>query len=160
MVASPSTDDSAEADERQFSAEREELLREIENDFRMTTAWTGRAAPNGRVRDAMGRVPRHAFVPAAELSLSYINTPLPIGWGQTISQPFIVALMTDLLDPEPDDERVAPGLHVNVARAGDEGILHDLPDHVDDRLTEILVALFLFVRCDLEVYGRDQIVGE
>src|SRR5262249_40926600 len=48
------------------------------------------------------KVPRHEFVPAAEERHAYINNALPIGHGQTISQPYIVALMTDLLDPEPD----------------------------------------------------------
>ena len=49
------------------------------------------------VLEAMRRVPRHAFVPAAQRGLAYDNRPLPIGYGQTISQPYIVALMTDLL---------------------------------------------------------------
>jgi protein-L-isoaspartate O-methyltransferase len=49
------------------------------------------------VLDAMRRVPRHAFVPASQRELAYTNRPLPIGYGQTISQPYIVALMTDLL---------------------------------------------------------------
>ena len=49
------------------------------------------------VLEAMRRVPRHAFVPAGQRELAYANRPLPIGYGQTISQPYIVALMTDLL---------------------------------------------------------------
>jgi len=53
--------------------------------------------------EAMAQVPRDAFVPAAEKPLAWLNRPLPIGQGQTISQPFVVALMTDLLDLEPDD---------------------------------------------------------
>jgi protein-L-isoaspartate(D-aspartate) O-methyltransferase len=48
-------------------------------------------------------VPRHRFVPPAQAPLAYENRPLPIGEGQTISQPFVVALMTGLLDPAPDD---------------------------------------------------------
>lgn len=52
-----------------------------------------------RVLDVMARVPRHAFVPAAQRSHAYENRPLPIGYGQTISQPYIVALMTDLAQP-------------------------------------------------------------
>ena len=51
----------------------------------------------------MGRVPRHLFVPAPLASLAYMDTPLPIGFDKTISQPFIVAVMTDLLDPQPDE---------------------------------------------------------
>ncbi len=56
-----------------------------------------------RILAAMGRVPRHAFVPEAQRSLAYEDTPLPIGYGQTISQPFIVALMTLAVDPRPGD---------------------------------------------------------
>ena len=52
---------------------------------------------------AMGKVPRHRFVPALQDLFAYDNRPLPIGEGQTISQPYIVALMTDLLDPKPTD---------------------------------------------------------
>jgi protein-L-isoaspartate(D-aspartate) O-methyltransferase len=61
-------------------------------------AQLGRAALADRVIDVMGRVPRHAFVPAEVQPFAYINSPLPIGHGKTISQPFIVAVMTDLLD--------------------------------------------------------------
>lgn len=56
-----------------------------------------------RVMAALGNVPRHRFVPAAVRDQAYANRPLPIGHGQTISQPYIVALMTDLLAPDPDD---------------------------------------------------------
>lgn len=56
---------------------------------------------NPEVLDAMGRVPRHAFVPEQLQSQAYIDSPLPIGFDQTISQPYIVAIMTQLLDPKP-----------------------------------------------------------
>jgi len=55
------------------------------------------------VLDALGRVPRHAFVPEAIRSLAYEDTPLPIGFGQTLSQPFVVAFMTQALEPQPTD---------------------------------------------------------
>ena len=58
---------------------------------------------NRRVLEAMGRVPRHRFVPAAWADRAYDDGPLPIGHGQTISQPYIVALMTQLADPRPGD---------------------------------------------------------
>jgi protein-L-isoaspartate(D-aspartate) O-methyltransferase len=54
------------------------------------------------VRDALARVPRHQFVPRLERGLAYANRPLSIGHGQTISQPYIVAIMTQLLDPGPE----------------------------------------------------------
>ena len=62
----------------------------------------GKAALDARVMAAMARVPRHLFVPAPLAPLAYQDAPLPIGFGKTVSQPFLVALMTDLLDPRPD----------------------------------------------------------
>ena len=62
-----------------------------------------------RVLDAMQRVPRHAFVPPSERPNAYDNRPLPIGHGQTISQPYIVALMTDLAAPDPGDRILEVG---------------------------------------------------
>lgn len=64
---------------------------------------TGQAALDARVLEAMGRVPRHAFVPAELQPYAYVNSPLPIGCDKTISQPFICALMTDLLQPKAED---------------------------------------------------------
>ena len=58
---------------------------------------------NPRVLQAMARVPRHRFVPEDLAAEAYENHALPIGHGQTISQPYIVAAMTELLDPQPDD---------------------------------------------------------
>jgi protein-L-isoaspartate(D-aspartate) O-methyltransferase len=63
----------------------------------------GKAALDERVMTAMGKVPRHEFVPLELQPFAYANIPLPIGFGKTISQPFIVALMTDLLDVRADD---------------------------------------------------------
>jgi protein-L-isoaspartate(D-aspartate) O-methyltransferase len=63
----------------------------------------GKAALDGRVMAAIGRVPRHLFVPAQLEPHAYQDTPLPIGFDKTISQPFLVALMTDLLDPRPHE---------------------------------------------------------
>jgi protein-L-isoaspartate(D-aspartate) O-methyltransferase len=63
----------------------------------------GRDIEDAAVLTAMGRVPRHLFVPGAARPLAYADHPLPIGSGQTISQPYIVALMTQLAELEPDD---------------------------------------------------------
>jgi len=65
--------------------------------------YTGISQLSARVITALASVPREAFVPTAYRHLAYDNTPLPIAAGQTISQPLIVALMTELLDPQPDD---------------------------------------------------------
>src|SRR6266511_2464214 len=63
----------------------------------------GKAALDERVMTDMGKVPRHEFVPIELQPFAYANIPLPIGFNKTISQPFIVALMTDLLDISADD---------------------------------------------------------
>jgi protein-L-isoaspartate(D-aspartate) O-methyltransferase len=78
------------------------LLEEIRVDVRDTAYLTGRIELDVRVMEAFAQVPRHAFVPEALRDRAYDNHPLPIGQGQTISQPYIVALMTDLLDPRPE----------------------------------------------------------
>jgi protein-L-isoaspartate(D-aspartate) O-methyltransferase len=63
----------------------------------------GKASLDERVLAAMGRVPRHAFIPPPLARHAYQDMPLPIGFDKTISQPFMVAVMTDLLEPRPDD---------------------------------------------------------
>lgn len=70
---------------------------------------TGRAGLDARVLAAMAKVPRHEFVPPAQRPSAYRNRPLSIGSGQTISQPFIVALMTDLLGLKPQDKVLEVG---------------------------------------------------
>jgi protein-L-isoaspartate(D-aspartate) O-methyltransferase len=79
------------------------MLRDIEREVRATRHLTGRGRFAERVLEAMASVPRHVFVGEGLEAFAYDNGPLPIGHGQTISQPYIVALMTDLLDPEPED---------------------------------------------------------
>ena len=69
----------------------------------LTSEELGKAALDDRVMAAMGRVPRHRFVPAPLASVAYQDMPLPIGFDKTISQPFIVAVMTDLLVPLPHE---------------------------------------------------------
>lgn len=81
----------------------DEMLRTIETECRYTRGITGLASIRPQVLEAMGQVPREQFVPNFYKSMAYDNMPIPIGHGQTISQPFIVALMTDLLRPDKDD---------------------------------------------------------
>ena len=90
-------------EDRELDAARDRLLEEIEVEVRQTANWTGRAAISPRVMAAIARVPRHAFVSASDHAFAYINRPLSIGYGQTISQPYIVAIMTDLLDLDEGD---------------------------------------------------------
>jgi len=84
--------------QEQRAAARARMVAEIAAMARDTGAETGRPRFGDAVMAAMGKVPRHRFVPALEDIFAYDNRPLPIGEGQTISQPYIVALMTDLLD--------------------------------------------------------------
>jgi len=82
--------------------ERGELLGRIEEEYRETAVWTGKEAIDPRLRAALLAVAREDFVPPASEYAAYANLPLPIGFGQTISQPYIVAIMTDLLGLTPD----------------------------------------------------------
>ena len=80
---------------------KESLLRAKETMLREHLAKRG--ITNSRVLDAFRTVPREAFVPPSLIDLAYEDNPLDIGIGQTISQPYTVAFMTQLLDPQPDD---------------------------------------------------------
>src|SRR5947207_5909240 len=86
-----------------FAPLRQHMIAEIAASAIYVSARIGKAALAGRVIDAMDKVPRHAFVPIELQPYAYVNSPLPIGFDKTISQPFIVALMTDLLDIQPND---------------------------------------------------------
>jgi protein-L-isoaspartate(D-aspartate) O-methyltransferase len=81
---------------------RAEMVREIESEVRLTRRHLGKDALDPRVVAAMGAVPRHDFVAPEHAGAAYVNAPLPIGDGQTISQPYMVAVMTDMIAPEPD----------------------------------------------------------
>lgn len=78
----------------------ERLLQDIAWESAQSRPWTGRDGIDPRVLEAIRQVPRHVFVPEWQAPYAYDNGPLPIGHGQTISQPFIVALMSDMLRPQ------------------------------------------------------------
>jgi protein-L-isoaspartate(D-aspartate) O-methyltransferase len=84
--------------EEVFSELRQGMLAQIAAQVVFACARLGKAALSERVLDVMGRVPRHEFVPVELRPYAYADAPLPIGFGKSISQPFIVAVMTDLLD--------------------------------------------------------------
>jgi protein-L-isoaspartate(D-aspartate) O-methyltransferase len=86
-----------------FAAERQRMVDDISALVRDTRAEIGKTAFDERVMSVMAQVPRHEFVPPDQVASAYRNRPLPIGHGQTISQPYIVALMTDLARAEPGD---------------------------------------------------------
>jgi len=82
----------------EFVTLRAEMVDAIAVQVRLVAAMIGRDRFDDRVMATMARVPRHDFVPVELRELAYLNVPLPIGFGKTISQPFIVALMTELLE--------------------------------------------------------------
>ncbi len=86
-----------------YAEARQRLVAVIEQDVRDTSLYLDKETLDPRVMMAIARVPRHEFVPAAQRRHAYANRPLPIGYGQTISQPYIVALMSDLIKPQADD---------------------------------------------------------
>jgi protein-L-isoaspartate(D-aspartate) O-methyltransferase len=91
------------SDDTQFAQARDQMMAEITALVIFNCARLGKAALNRQVLEVMADVPRHEFVPTELQAYAYADTPLPIGCGKTISQPFIVATMTDLLDPQPGD---------------------------------------------------------
>jgi protein-L-isoaspartate(D-aspartate) O-methyltransferase len=84
--------------EDSFENLRQQMVAEIVTEAALTAGHTGRAVFSERVLGAIGAMPRHEFVPVELQPYAYLNRPLPIGYEKTVSQPFIVALMTDLLD--------------------------------------------------------------
>jgi protein-L-isoaspartate(D-aspartate) O-methyltransferase len=86
-----------------FSEPRQHMLAAIAAKTIYSCAQLGKAALSSQVMAALATVPRHEFVPLELRGEAYADTPLPIGYGKTISQPFIVAVMTDLLDLQPTD---------------------------------------------------------
>ena len=83
---------------------RRHMLAEISADAFQARDYVGKPSLDQRVMAVMAEVPRHEFVPLELQPLAYANVPLPIGFEKTTSQPFIVALMTDLLDLKPEDK--------------------------------------------------------
>jgi len=96
-------------EEDQYTQQRMELMRIIEQDVRETSVYLDRQTLDPRVMKALAGIPRHKFVPDAQRRYAYRNRPLPIGHGQTISQPYIVAIMTDLLKLTPEDRVLEVG---------------------------------------------------
>jgi len=85
-----------------YASRRQLMIEEIASDANRLVKYVEKDSVNDRVMQVMANVPRHLFMPAEVRDEAYENRPIPIGYGQTISQPYIVALMTDLLQPQPD----------------------------------------------------------
>lgn len=86
-----------------FEKQRRDMLAAIRAISAHMAAEAGKTAPDERVLRAMAKVPRHEFVPFEVQEYAYLNRPIPIGFDKTISQPLMVAVMTDLLELKPDD---------------------------------------------------------
>ncbi len=112
--------------EPDFTLLRQHMLAEIAAKTVFSTTYLDKAALDPRVMNAMATVPRHAFVPFELRPYAYVDSPLPIGYGKTISQPFIVAVMTDLLGVQPTDTVLEIGTGLGYQSA----ILAELADRV------------------------------
>jgi protein-L-isoaspartate(D-aspartate) O-methyltransferase len=87
--------------EQHLAIFRRHMIEVVDLHFDLMEFELGKRSPDRSVREAMGRVPRHLFVPGQLAAVAYHDGPLPIGFDKTISQPFIAALMLDLLEVEP-----------------------------------------------------------
>lgn len=127
------------------------MLDDIKNEVSYTRKMIGKDAFDKKVMTAMGKVPRNEFVPNAYHDAAFDNGPLPIGHGQTISQPYIVALMTDLLELEADDIV----LEVGTGSGYQTAILSQLCKQV--YTVEYIAALADIARARLQKLGYDNI---
>jgi protein-L-isoaspartate(D-aspartate) O-methyltransferase len=137
--------------ESDFTAMRRLMLVEIAATTIFASAHLGKAALDRKVLEIIGKVPRHEFVPLELQAHAYANTPLPIGFGKTISQPFIVAAMTDLLQLTPTDKVLEIGTGVGYQAA----ILAELAQRVYS--VEIIEELALGARRRLTRMGYTNI---
>ena len=128
------------------------LLGEIQAEALATASHTGIAAFSPRTMKALAAVPRHEFVPPDEQVSAYLDVPLPIGHGQTISQPYIVALMTELLELEP----AAQVLEVGAGSGYQAAVLAKLARTV--HTVEIVPALAVACRARLARLGFANVV--
>jgi protein-L-isoaspartate(D-aspartate) O-methyltransferase len=141
----------AQTSDDEFASDRKRMMREIRQDVAQTSSYIGKYRLNKAAMEAMATVPRHEFVPPSIRSRAYDNRPLPIGHGQTISQPYIVALMTDLVDPQADDTV----LEIGTGSGYQAAILARLVDKVYS--IEIIEALGLSAGARLSRLGFDNV---
>ncbi|MEA1890168.1 MAG: protein-L-isoaspartate(D-aspartate) O-methyltransferase [Pseudomonadota bacterium] len=128
-----------------------ELIKIIEEDVRQTSRELDKTELDPRVMKAIASVPRHEFVPLEEEPYAYENRPLPIGHGQTISQPYIVAIMTDMLNLKPDSKVLELGTGSGYQAA----ILGELAAEV--YTIEIVEPLGLLAKKRLQRLGYDNV---
>lgn len=132
--------------ERHFAILRRHMVEMIGIHTDLMSDELGKSAFSGRVLSAMLNVPRHLFVPSQLSQVAYEDTPLPIGFNKTISQPFITALMTDLLEPQQNDAvlEVGTGLGYHatllaelVARVYSVEVVEEFANEAETRLRQI-----------------------
>ncbi len=131
----------------EMATRRAALVDEIAGDVRMTARYLGRDSLDTRVLEAIDTVPRHELVPREQRRFAYENRPLPIGYGQTISQPYIVAIMTDLVEPGATDVI----LEIGTGSGYQAAVLAELVDTVCT--IEIIPELAARARRDLARLG-------
>ena len=134
-----------------YSRQREQMVRVIEADVSATSVYLSKEVLDSRVMRALNTVPRHALVPASQRQYAYLNRPLAIGYGQTISQPYVVAIMTDLLNPRPEHKI----LEIGTGSGYQAAILSQLVRKV--YTIEIIEALGKRARKDLGKLGYNNI---
>ena len=136
--------------ESDYDSQRRQLLDVIRQDSAMAEGY-GAPPVSESTLDVIGKVPRHEFVPEAQKPFAYLNRPLPIGGGQTISQPYIVALMTDLAAVGPEDVV----LEIGTGSGYQAAVLSELAKQV--YTIEIIDWLGLRAADDLERLGYDNV---
>ena len=137
------------ADDYQMA--RQQMVKIISEDVKETSLYLNKQALDPRIMEVIGTVPRHLFVPEDESDRAYLNRPLPIGHGQTISQPYIVAIMTDMLNLTPES-RV---LELGTGSGYQAAILSGLADQVFT--IEIINVLGEQARERLQKLGYDNV---
>lgn len=134
-----------------YATARHKLVETIRADVLATSSYLGVSSLDQRVLAAMAKVPRHEFVAKAQRPLAYRNRPLPIGYGQTISQPYIVAVMSQLLEIKPGDAV----LEVGTGSGYQAAILSELARQV--YTIEIIKPLGIEARQRLAALGYDNV---
>lgn len=137
--------------ESDYQQQRDALISQIKHDLQSNRDFLNQDTFNQQVLDAIAKVPREQFVPEKQRRYAYKNRPLPIGYGQTISQPTMVAIMTDLLQLKPGDKV----LEIGTGSGYQAAILAQLGARVFS--IEIIPQLAQQAKKDLKQAGYEQV---
>lgn len=130
---------------------RRHMVEVVDVHFDLLSEEIGRARMGGRLRAALLKVPRHLFAPIELAAAAYQDTPLPIGFNKTISQPFIAALMLDLLDVQPEDMVLEVGTGLGYQAA----VLAELAEHVWS--VEVVEEFVEIAQSRMDALGYDNV---